>query len=356
MNPLDYLRPEIRTLQPYSIDHTSARIKMDANESPYDPPEKIMEEISRELRCIQLNRYPDPGTLTLKEKVASYLQCDPGLLMVGNGSDELISYLITAFTGEGNGILFPTPTFAMYGILAKTQGQPVIAVPSDKSFEIDPDLLLKTVREKSPQIVFLASPNNPTGNALPEKTVLQLLEASRTLVVLDEAYIDFSDHPGFQTYLQTYPNLIILRTLSKIGMAALRIGILISSRDVLTELEKVRLPYNINTFSQVAGSVLLEHPEILKEQIHMIRKEREQMFTAMSKLKDMHLFPSQANFILFRIDTSEELYRSLLEAGILIRNLNQPGALQGCLRVTVGRPEENKEFLEHLKRFFQNRN
>ncbi len=352
MNPLDLLRPGIRTLRPYSIDETSSRIKMDANESPFDPPEEIRQEISDELRRIHFNRYPDPGAVTLKKRISEYLQVEPEYLMLGNGSDELIGYLITAFTGRNNGVLFPVPTFSMYGIIARAQGQTPIEVPLDSQFQIDPGVFLHSVRKHTPQIVFLASPNNPTGNGFAEETVFRVLEESQAIVVVDEAYIDFSSHPGFMKYLQTAPNLVILRTLSKIGMAALRIGILVSSREITGELEKVRLPYNINTFSQAAASALLSHPEVLKKQIRMIIEERERLFGSMSGITGIQTYPSQANFILFRTQGAEELYRSLLKAGILVRNLDQPGPLQGCLRVTVGMPEENTEFLEHLGRFF----
>lgn len=353
MNPLDSLRPEIRTLEPYSVEQGSARVKMDANESPFQPSETIMEEISDLFRCLHVNRYPDPGARNLKKRIAEGMGIEPDRMMLGNGSDELISYLITAFSGRNTGVLVPAPTFSMYGILARTLGQPVIEVPLDASFQVDPDQILQVIRESSPQIVFLASPNNPTGTLFPEEAVRQIIQESGTLVVADEAYIDFSDHPGFLKDLDAYPNLIILRTLSKIGMAGLRIGILAASRDILHALEKIRLPYNINTLSQTAAAVLLGHPGIFRGQIRTIVQERGRLIEAMSKIPDLDIFPSQANFILFRTRAAGELYESLLQAGILIRNLDQPGALKRCLRVTVGKAEENSEFLGHLGNFFR---
>jgi histidinol-phosphate aminotransferase len=352
MNPLESLRPEIRTLQPYTIEETSARIKIDANESPFDPPEEIRNEVLEELERIHVNRYPDPNAAALKKKISGMLEVETGRILLGNGSDELISYLITTFTGENKGVLYPAPTFSMYGILARTQGQPAMEFPMDGHFQFNPKRFIRMIQERSPQIVFLASPNNPTGNMVPAETILDILKESRTLVVVDEAYIDFSGHGGCMQYLKTYPHLIILRTLSKIGMAALRIGILVASREVVRELEKVRLPYNINTLSQAAASVLLRHPETLKEQIQGIVSEREKLFHGMSGIPGLELFPSQANFILFRTAAADGLYKSLLNQGILIRNLNQPGALKECLRVTVGRPDENKAFLEQVKNFF----
>lgn len=354
MNPLDLLRPEIRSLQPYTIEETSARIKIDANESPFDPPGEIMQEVLEEFSRIHVNRYPDPKNTQLKKQISRQLQIETDQILLGNGSDEVISYLITTFTGQNKGVLYPTPTFSMYGILASILGQPAMGFPMDDHFQIDSKRFIQTIQDRSPQIIFLASPNNPTGNTIPVETILDILKQSRTLVVVDEAYIDFSEHQGCMKFLATYPNLIVLRTLSKIGMAALRIGILTGSPEVVRELEKVRLPYNINTLSQVTASVLLRHPEPLREQIRMIISERKALSHVMSRISALELFPSEANFILFRTPEADKLYESLLNCGILIRNLNQPGSLKGCLRVTVGRPEENKEFLKHLQKFYNN--
>ena len=352
MNPLDLVRPEVRSLRPYTITHATARVKLDANESPYDVPEAIAGEIAHNLRQVALNRYPDPAAAKLKEMIGRTLRVDPGSLMLGNGSDELISYLITTFTGQEKGVLFPTPTFAMYGITAAALGQRTIEVPLGDDFGLDPDPFLQAVHESSPQLVFLATPNNPTGNAFPGDLILRILDEARTMVVVDEAYIDYSREAGFLQSVKSFPNLVILRTLSKIGMAALRIGILCANPRVLAELEKVRLPYNINSYSQAAASAILGHWEILEDQVARIVSQREQMEKAMAAIPEIRVFPSKANFILFKTGSADRLYGHLCGKGILIRNLNQPGALEGCLRVTVGKPEENREFLEHLTAYF----
>jgi histidinol-phosphate aminotransferase len=352
MNPLELVRPEVRTLKPYTISHTTARVKLDANESPYGAPPEIAAEIAAELGKIDLNRYPDPEATRLKERISDLIGLAPDGMMLGNGSDELISYLITTFTGRGKGVLFPTPTFAMYGITAAALGQPAIEVPLNEEFQIEPERFVSAIRTQSPQIVFLATPNNPTGNSFHKDCVQQIIEESESIVVIDEAYIDYSSDPGFLPSLQSCPNLVILRTLSKIGMAALRIGILIASPTLLRELEKVRLPYNINTFSQAMASVILDHQELLSDQVRKIISGRERLLKAMAAIPQIQVFPSSANFILFRTALADELYQELYGAGVLIRNLNQPGALQGCLRVTVGRPDENTEFLAHLEKFY----
>ncbi|NOY54324.1 MAG: histidinol-phosphate transaminase [Deltaproteobacteria bacterium] len=352
-HPLEHLRPEIRALSPYTISHTEARIKLDANENPFGPSEKIRREIREVLDRIAVNRYPDPAATELKAVIAKFLRIPADRLLLGNGSDELIGYLITTFAGKGNGVLYPAPTFSMYGIIAAAFGQKRIEVPLDAHFKIDPDRLTSTIHEASPEIIFLASPNNPTGREFPEEVILSLLEESGAVVVLDEAYIDFSGHAGSLPLLDRYPNLIILRTLSKIGMASLRLGILTAAPEILREIEKVRLPYNVNTFSQAAATVLLGHEESLRTQIETIVSERARLFSALSQIPQITPIPSTANFILFRTDEADRLFNSLLNAGILIRNLNIPGPLAGSLRVTIGTPEENHEFICHLQNFFQ---
>lgn len=353
INPLEHLRPEIRSLIPYPLTHREARIKLDANESPYGPSEETQGEIEARLNDIDIRRYPDPHATALKQALAGFLQVPADRLLLGNGSDELIGYLMTSFAGKGGGVLYPTPTFSMYGIIAASLGRKTIEVPLEEDFQIKTDRFLAALRKVSPEIIFLASPNNPTGREFTEELVIPVLEESGAVVVLDEAYIDFAGHNGYLCLLDRYPNLVILRTLSKTGMAALRLGILTASPPILRELEKVRLPYNINTFSQTAATVLLRHESSLREQIRAIVSERDRLFSDLSKIPQLCPVPSTANFILFRTDEPGRLFDHLLDAGILIRNLNAPGPLAGYLRVTIGTPEENREFIHHLQDFFQ---
>jgi histidinol-phosphate aminotransferase len=353
MNPIDLLRPEVRSLKPYTIEHTAAPVKLDANESPYDPPAEIAQEIREALGRIHLNRYPDPAATRLKEQLAEMTGVAPDQILLGNGSDELIGYLITTFTGQGKGVCFPSPTFSMYGIIAAALGQRTIPVSLTESFGLDPERLLDVARREKPQILLVASPNNPTGSVFAREQVVRILDAYDGITVLDEAYIDFSQETGFLKELSRYPGLVVLRTLSKIGMAALRVGFLIGRADVIAQLEKVRLPYNVNAYSQVAAQVMLEHEAVLREQIATIVSERRRLAAALSRTAGLQLFPSEANFLLFRTDRPGALFERLLRDGILVRNLDQPGLLAGCLRVTVGKPEENDAFLTSLKRVFE---
>jgi len=352
-DPFKHLRPEIRALRPYTIEHREARIKLDANENPFAPPEEIRRKIEAACARVDVNRYPDPGAGALKKALGGFLGLPADRLLLGNGSDELIGYLITTFAGQGGGVLYPTPTFSMYGIIAAAFGQRRTEVPLKEDFGIDADRILAALREAAPELLFLASPNNPTGREIPEHVLIRLLEESGAVVVLDEAYINFAGAGGGLPLLDRYPNLVVLRTLSKIGMAALRIGILTASPEILGEVEKVRLPYNINAFSQAAATVLLDHGPLLREEIATITSERERLFAALAALPQVTPIPSTANFILFRTEEADRLFDSLLQSGILVRNLNGPGPLAGCLRVTIGRPEENGELIRHLQDFFQ---
>ncbi len=353
MNPLDLLRPEVRSLTPYTIEHTTAPVKLDANESPYDPPAEISQKVREALERIHLNRYPDPGATHLKALLAEKTGVPPDQLLLGNGSDELIGYLITTFIGRGGGVLFPSPTFSMYGIIAAALGQRAIPVALSENFELDAARLLEAARRAKPQILFLASPNNPTGNAFAREQVIRTLEGFNGITVIDEAYIDFCEKDGFLQELSRYPGLVVLRTLSKIGMAALRVGFLMGRADVVAQLEKVRLPYNVNAFSQAAAQVLLEHETTLREHISVIVSERGRLAGGLARTPGITLFPSDANFLLFRTERARALFDHLLGDGILVRNLDQPGLLAGCLRVTVGKPDENNAFLKSLQCFFE---
>jgi len=349
----DHLRPALRNLSAYTVDTSPARIRLDANESPFEPPASVRREIALEAERLPLNRYPDPHARELKEALAAVWELDPERIILGNGSDELIGYLITAFTGRNGGVLYPVPTFSMYGIIARAMGQPAREVPLGADFGLALEQVASALEQTGAEILFLASPNNPTGTLYPIEEVLALAGGGRALVVADEAYIDFSESPGLLPHLDRHPDVVVLRTLSKIGMAGLRIGLATGHPDLLAELEKIRLPYNINAFSQAAARVLLRHMDLVREAIRSVVEERERLQAGLEALPDVEVFPSQANFLLFRVGGASGLHAHLKARGILVRNLDTPGPLAGCLRVTVGRPEENRAFLEETTAFVE---
>jgi histidinol-phosphate aminotransferase len=346
-NIIKLIKPSVRKLRAYSIDETPSRIKLDAMENPFPPPGQVSREIGKAAQEAFINRYPDPSAKKLKKAIAALWGMDPDLMMLGNGSDELIQAIILAFGGP---VLIPVPTFAMYEITSRALSQNVVTVPLGKDFSLDADKMLKKAKEVEAKVIFLACPNNPTGNRFSDAAVRKILDKAAAAVVIDEAYFDFS-RKAYLPELKKFPNMIILRTLSKIGFAGLRVGVLAASPMVIEELNKIRLPYNINTLSQAAAVVALKRKNIVEWQISLLISEREKLYNDLVKMEGITAYPSETNFILFRTATdATRIYTKLKQAGILIKNLNKPGPLKNCLRVTVGKPEENSEFINTLKK------
>lgn len=341
------IKPQVRKLDAYHIDETPCRIKLDAMENPFPPPAQVSREIGKAVQEAFINRYPDPSAIRLKKMIAALWGMDPDLMILGNGSDELIQAIILAFGGP---VLIPVPTFAMYEITSQALSQNVVTVPLGKDFSLDADKMLKKAKEAKAKAIFLACPNNPTGNRFSDAAVRKILDKTTAAVVIDEAYFDFS-RKTYLPELKKFPNMIILRTLSKIGFAGLRVGVLAASPMVIEELNKIRLPYNINTLSQAAAVAALKHKNIIERQISLLISERENLYNVLSQMKGITAYPSETNFILFKTSTdATRIYTKLKQAGILIKNLNRPGPLKNCLRVTVGKPEENSEFIAGLSK------
>ena len=341
------IKPSVRKLKAYHIDETPVRIKLDAMENPFPLPEEVRREISAVAGNARINLYPDPSAKELKQAIAAMWGMDPERMILGNGSDELIQTIILAFGGP---VLVPEPTFAMYEITARALSQQAAAVPLDINFSLDADKLIRKARQVKARVIFLACPNNPTGNRFSDDGVRKILEKVNAAVVVDEAYYSFSGK-SFLPFLDRHPNMILLRTLSKIGFAGLRIGALTAAPGVIEELNKIRLPYNINVLSQRAAVVALRHQDVLNKQISLLISGREKLYNALSSLSGITAYPSETNFILFRTKKdATAIYTALKQAGILVKNLNRPGPLKNCLRVTVGTPEENNEFITELNK------
>ncbi len=333
------VKKEVSSLKAYNAKEVPCRIKLDANESPCGFKDSV-----KHLAGIKTNRYPDPEAKTLRQLLAKDLGVKPENMLFGNGSDELICYLITTFGGP---IAYPVPTFTMYGIISQALGAKKIEIPLDKDFDLDSDGFLNAVKKEKPKLIFLSSPNNPTGNCFSTDRILKILDASRGIVIVDEAYQPYSSEAGMLPLLKDYRNLVILRTLSKIGLAALRLGYMIADPEIVAEVNKVRLPFNINSFSQAIATAALKKKKEFRTSIKAIVTERDRLFEEMEKIKGIRPFPSEANFILFRVSDPDLVYAALLKKGILIRNIK--GVVKDCLRVTVGTPKENTAFLKALK-------
>jgi len=343
----DMLREEIRGLLPYEVVPFKGKIKLDIMENPYDLPSAIKDEFLRELKKLSLNRYPDPTANGLRVALSLYLNVDKEMIILGNGSDELILDLLLTF-GRGK-IVYPEPTFAMYGILAKIAGQEPVGIPLREDFGLDAESILKVGQEG---IIFIAYPNNPTGNLFSQEAIIRIIEEGSCLVVVDEAYCEFSGKT-LLPFVKKYPNLIVLRTFSKaFGLAGARVGYLVANKEITDEILKVKLPYNLNAISQLLATITLKHGDLLRERIDKIKSERERVYKELQEIPGIIPYPSKTNFILFKVENlrGRDLFDLLVKEGILIRNLSNEGLLRNSLRLTIGKPGENDIFLESLKK------
>ncbi|MCX7771258.1 MAG: histidinol-phosphate transaminase [Proteobacteria bacterium] len=342
------VRDNIKKLKPYQAKEIPCRIKMDANESPFSVR---LSEVIKEID-IPLNRYPDPEAMKLRKSISKRFKINLNNIMIGNGSDELIYYLILTFGGP---VLYPIPTFAMYGIIAQSVGVQTLESKLDKNFDINEKEFIDLIKTKKPSLIFLSTPNNPTGNTFSSEKILKIIEIAykrASIVVIDEAYHPFCSEKGFLPFLRDFDNLLILRTLSKIGFAGLRIGYLIGHEKILNEISKVRLPYNVDSLTQCIATYALDNfYSNIKRFIKEIVKEREILQRELSKLKGIKVYPSEANFILFKAKNSKEIYQKLMKSGILIRDMS--ANIKDALRVTVGTKEENAEFIKTLKNILE---
>ena len=346
---LDLVKPEVRGLVAYRAEEPrSGLVKLDANESPFSLPERIRGELLRALEEVSVNRYPDPTAGRLRSVLAAEHGVVPGQLVLGNGSDELIQLLLLAVGEVGATVLAPIPTFSMYELIARGQGLRFAGVRLGPRFEPDVPVIIEAIERTHPRVVFLATPNNPTGGVFSEAEILKILAAAPGLVVVDEAYGPYAGRTMLP-HLVDQERLIILRTLSKIGLAGLRIGYVVTHSSLVAELEKVRLPFNVNAFSQAAAVVLLSHREWIDANVSEVIRERARMAERLTAIPGVEVYPSQANFILFRTThPGNEVFEGLFAEGVLVRNLGSAPDLLNCLRVTVGTGEENERFLAAL--------
>jgi len=352
-NRIDRLvRPEIRALAAYHVPPADGMIKLDAMENPWSFPQELREAWLESLRDVALNRYPDPAADALQAALRQAMDVPAtAAVVLGNGSDELIQMIIQTVASPGRLVMAPEPTFVMYRQIAVVAGMTFAGIPLTADFSLDAAAMLAVVEERQPAVTFLAFPNNPTGNLFDAGTVNAILAASSGLVVVDEAYAPFTD-ASFMAALPAHDNLLVLRTVSKLGLAGLRLGLLAGAPTWLAEVDKTRLPYNISTVNQVSGCFALAHKAVFDEQAAWIRAQRTELYAGLQSLSGLAVYPSEANFILFRTPAgrADTLFAGLMRAGILVKNLNgSSAALRDCLRVTVGMPAENAAFLEALR-------
>ena len=344
------LRGEILGLHAYHVPDSSGYVKLDAMENPYRLPHELRSEIARAVADTAINRYPDPAAASLKEKICGVTGLPDGMeVLLGNGSDELIQLLAMALNKPGATLLSVEPSFVMYRMIATFTGMRYVGVPLAADFSLDLPATLAAIEREQPALVFLAYPNNPTGNLFSADAVAQIIEAAQGLVVVDEAYYAFAGD-SFIPHLAHYPNLLVMRTFSKLGMAGLRLGFLAGNTAWLEQLEKLRLPYNVGVLPQVVAEKLLEHHEVLLQQAEQIKLDRAALYRQLSEIAAVRVYPSEANFLLFRLANATEVFNGLKQRGVLIKNLHGGHPmLSDCLRVTVGTSEECAKFVAALQ-------
>ncbi|MGC6438428.1 MAG: histidinol-phosphate transaminase [Flavobacteriaceae bacterium] len=341
MNLQSIIRPSIRNMKAYSSARDEFQntaddlVFLDANENPYSN---------------NLNRYPDPQQRLLKHKLSHLKTISTEQILIGNGSDEVLDLLIRACCEPNqNSILTMPPTYGMYGVLARLNAVEIQEVPLTSEFQIDTKSVLNAVNSNT-KLILICSPNNPSGNVLDNTAIEQILIQFKGLVIIDEAYVDFSKHPSWLSRLDEFPNLVVTQTLSKAyGLAGIRLGICYASSKIISVLNKIKPPYNINILTQNAALKGILNQNIVKRQIEMILSERDILI---HKLNQLHfvktVFPSDSNFVLIRVDDANLRYRQLIQNDIIVRNRHGQLYCDNCLRITVGTPEDNLKLIQIL--------
>ena len=343
----------VRDGQAYQVADATGLIKLDAMENPFVWPESLQETLAAQLSRAALNRYPDPHATQVRQPLRDWMQIPESLEMLfGNGSDEVIALLISNCIATGRAVCAPDPSFVMFRVLAHQYQVPFYGLPLDDAHDIDLDRWLSVIEETQPGIIFVPQPNNPTGNLFQTERLQRVVDQTQALVVIDEAYTAFTD-ANYLAWAEEAPNVVIMRTLSKVGMAGSRFGMLIGHPDWIGEFDKIRLPYNINALTQIAVRFALEHADILESQSAAIRTERARLSDAL-RMRRIDVWPSEANFVVVQTPPSQARvwFEKLKQHGILVKCLDGAHpSLADTLRITVGAPHETDALLSALDQF-----
>jgi histidinol-phosphate aminotransferase len=348
--PTGWVREEIRALKAYHVVPAAGLVKLDAMENPYRLPVALADDLGRHLAQVAVNRYPDPDAPGLKAALREAMAVPDGLDMIlGNGSDEILQMIAVALARPGATMLALEPSFSMYRMSATTAGMGYAGVPLAADFAIDLAATLAAIDRLRPALTWIAYPNNPTGNLFDRESILAIIAASPGLVVVDEAYYAFSGGATFLGEVGRHPNLVLVRTVSKLGLAGLRLGLAVGPREWLQEFDKVRLPYNVNVLSAAAAEFILSRRDVLDAQTRAIVRDREALEAGLDAIPGVRRFASAANFVLVRLPDAPRAFEGLRARGILVRTLHGSHPLLAhCLRLTVGTPDENAKLLAAL--------
>lgn len=344
----ELLRDEIKGFKNYEVYNVPCKYKMDANEVPFKIPDSVMENIKDIISTANVNIYPDPIAERLKEELAAYCCVTSENILIGNGSDELIHLIMLAFVDKNDAVLYPDPSFSMYSVYAKIEGALEVKVKLNEDYSYNVDRFVEAIKKYKPKVVFLCTPNNPTGSIIKRDDIIKILDTSSGLVVVDEAYFEFYGETVVDI-VDKYDNIAVLRTLSKaFGLAGLRVGYLVANKAAVKCLSLVKPPYNINSVSQAIALNVLKSG-ILKNRLDYILNERQYLTNELIEISGIKVYPSNANFILVKFKDADYVYNELIKRGILVRNFSKSPDLEGCLRITVGTREANNYLIKCLK-------
>lgn len=351
MNPLESIKPSVRALRGYTLAPHRASLKVNQNENAWDAPARIKEEVLRRFSERQWSRYPEFVPAALHKQLAAFAGWGPDGVLAGNGSNELIQASLMVTMAPGKRVLISEPTFLLYQQIATVLGGEVESVPLTSSLQYDSEALLKAVEVRQPDVTIICSPNNPTGCVISDDALSAILRASRGLVIVDEAYHEFSEH-SVVPLLHEHENLIVLRTFSKaMAFAALRLGYLLASPELTSEIRKAVLPYSVNLFAQIAAEVAMEHYDTeLRPLVRQIISERERLFKELSQVEGLTPVASKGNFMVVKSATDpRRIFTDLLEHDILVRDVSGYPMLRDYFRFSFGKPEENVQILNAIR-------
>ena len=348
--PESLVRDDIRALTAYHVAPAKGMVKLDAMENPYRLPPALAAEMGGRLAAVAVNRYPDPSGAALKARLRETMGIGPEMeLLLGNGSDEILQIVSLALARPGACVLSVEPSFVMYRLAAIAAGMRYAGLALRGDFTLDASAFMAAIERERPVLTWIAYPNNPSGNLFPREAILDAVRASSGLVVVDEAYYPFAGGASLMDEVGRHPNLLVVRTVSKLGLAGLRVGVAIGAPGWIHELEKLRMPYNVNSLSAAAADFLLGHREVFERQAADIVAERARVEMALDAMPGARRFPSAANFILVRVPDAPRAFEALRQRGILVRTFHGSHPLLAhCLRLTVGTPDENTRMLEAL--------
>ena len=351
MEPLRHVKPAVRAVKAYTLAARRAPVKLNQNENPYDLPEAVKQRVVERALMRPWSRYPDFEPRELLSALAAFAGWRPEGVLAGNGSNELIQALLLVTVGPGTRVVIPEPTFTLYGLLTSILGGEAVRVPLGPELEYDAGALRRARRESAAGVTIVCSPNNPTGGVVAVEDVERLCADGDGLVVVDEAYHEFSGQ-SVVPLLARHENLVVLRTFSKaMSLAGLRVGYLLASPALVREIDKARLPYNLNFFSQAAALAALDQRRELESVVRTLVAMREEMLQALAAMPGVRPYPSRANFILFELldRDPKAVFDALFNRGVLVRDVTSYPRLERCLRVSIGSPDENAAFLGGLQ-------